>query len=76
MFRTSFVFATLLAFSTTAFAAPAYHGPLKTRAASLSQRHMKVKPFTEAEKLMFERASVFTGVGGDGGGGSGGGGAF
>lgn len=68
MIRTSLALAIALAFSTTAFAAPGANGPLKTRAASLSRGYVKVKPFTEAEKLVFERASMFTGVGGDGGG--------
>lgn len=68
MIRTSIAFAIALAFTTSAFAAPAADRSLKTRAASLSRGHVKVKPFTEAEKLVFERASVFTGVGGDGGG--------
>lgn len=70
MIRTSLAIAIALAFSTTAFAVPMSHTRMKTRAVSLSQVH--VKPFTQAEQRIFERASVFTGVGGDGGGGGGG----
>ena len=68
MIRTSIAFTIALAFSTTAFAAPATDARLKTRAVSLSKP--QPKPFSEAEKLVFERASMFTGTGGDGGGGS------
>jgi len=71
MIRTPIAFGVVLAFSATALAAPMSHPRLQTRAASLHRAHLK--PFTKAEQSIFERASVFTGVGGDGGGGSGGG---
>jgi hypothetical protein len=66
MIRTSLALTIALAFSATAFAAPAMDARLKTRAVSLSKA--QPKPFSEAEKLVFERASMSIGECGGGSG--------
>lgn len=71
MLRTSLAIAFTVTLCANAVAAPtAAH--LQTRPASLTKR-VQVKPFTEAEKLIMDRASAWNwGGGGDGGGGGGG----
>ena len=74
MLRTSLAIAFTVALCANAVAAPkaAY---LQTRFASLTKR-VQVKPFTEAERLLMDRASAWNwggGGGGDGAGGDGGG---
>ncbi len=71
MLRTSLAIAFTVALCANAVATPkAAH--LQTRSASLTKR-AQVKPFTEAERLIMERASAsHWGTGGDGGGGDGG----
>ena len=59
MIRASLALALVLVFSANAFAAPTSDMRLKTRAASLSDA--RNKPYTAAEKLIFERASISTG---------------
>jgi hypothetical protein len=74
MLRTSLAIAFTVALCANANAVaapkPAY---LQTRSASLTKR-AQVKPFTEAEKLIMDRASAWNwgGGGGDAGGGDGG----